>query len=155
MLDVLITSAVGKSPLPIDRCWHSRTRLEISARLDRFVRIQPDPRSDSRGHSRHHPQGCSLQPGPLAAGILLLRGNGGSLWTGIGLTRIMLRDLRLLIFWPWLAATALTAASLFLPAELVQKAWALPLWTNLAIPLAVVVLLGSVFDGLAQSGIEK
>jgi hypothetical protein len=47
----------------------------------------------------------------------------------------------LLIFWPWLAAAGLSLASCFVPAAAVQKAWALPLYTSLAIPPAVVVLL--------------
>jgi hypothetical protein len=47
----------------------------------------------------------------------------------------------LLIFWPWFAAAGLSLASCFVPAAAVQKAWALPLYTSLAIPPAVVVLL--------------
>ena len=47
----------------------------------------------------------------------------------------------LLIIWPWLAAAGLSLASGFLPATTVQRAWAVPLYTSLAIPLAVVALL--------------
>jgi hypothetical protein len=91
----------------------------------------------------------------LLPGILLLARNCPVLWCKNRLTRIISMISWLLIFWPWLAATALTVASLFLPAELVQKGWALPLWTSLAIPLAVVVLLASGFDDLALAGVEK
>jgi hypothetical protein len=55
--------------------------------------------------------------------------------------RLILMICGLLFFWPWLASAALTIASLFLPAESVQTAWAVPLWTILAIPPTVVVLL--------------
>ena len=88
----------------------------------------------------------------LLPAILLLAQNWRVLWHKNRLTRIILMSCGLLIFWPWLAATALTAASLFFPAELVQKGWALPVWTSLAIPLAVVVLLASVFAELARPG---
>lgn len=54
----------------------------------------------------------------------------------------------LMLLWPWLAAFALCVASLFLPAESVQKAWALPLYTNVAIPVAV---LGWLVCGFAEA----
>jgi len=47
----------------------------------------------------------------------------------------------LLILWPWLAAGGLLLASCVLPAITVQRAWAVPLYTSLAIPPAVVALL--------------
>ncbi len=47
--------------------------------------------------------------------------------------------------WGWLAAIALTLASLFLPPARVQQAWAVPLWSEFgiapAVLLALVVLL--------------
>ncbi len=45
------------------------------------------------------------------------------------------------LLWPWLAATGLTIASLIARPETVQQVWALPLYTRLAVPLAVVMLL--------------
>jgi hypothetical protein len=77
----------------------------------------------------------------LLPGFLMLVREWGTLWQKSGPMRIILMICGLLIFWPWLAATALTIASLFLPAEAVQNAWAVPLWTILAIPPTVVVLL--------------
>ena len=47
----------------------------------------------------------------------------------------------LLILWPWLAAGGLTLAASALPATTLQRAWAAPLYTSLAIPPAVVALL--------------
>lgn len=45
------------------------------------------------------------------------------------------------IAWPWLAALALTGASAVLPQASVQQAWALPLYSTFATPLAVTLLL--------------
>jgi len=45
------------------------------------------------------------------------------------------------VAWPWLAALALTVASIVMPSQTVQKAWPLPLYTTLAIPLTVTLLL--------------
>ena len=57
----------------------------------------------------------------------------------------------LMLVWPWLAAFGLCVASLFLPAESVQKAWALPLYTNVAIPVAVLGWLVCGFADVAKS----
>jgi hypothetical protein len=91
----------------------------------------------------------------LLPAILLLARNCAVLWCKNRLARLILMVCWFLIFWPWLAATALTLASLFFPAEFVQKGWALPLWTSPAIPLAVVVLLASGFDDLARAGLGE
>jgi len=77
----------------------------------------------------------------LLPGILLIGHNWKLLWTRNRLTRMATLIAGFLISWPWLAALSLTVASVFLPNESVQKAWALPLYTSLAIPIAVVVLL--------------
>jgi len=45
------------------------------------------------------------------------------------------------ILWPWLATAMLSLTYFFLPPEVIQHAWALPLFTSLAIPLAVLALL--------------
>jgi len=77
----------------------------------------------------------------LLPGILLVVQQGQVLWAENRLTRIIVLISSFLILWPWLAAVSLTAASLFLPAQSVQKAWAVPVYTSFAIPIAVVVLL--------------
>lgn len=43
--------------------------------------------------------------------------------------------------WPWLAAAVLVTALAFLPPAIVQKAWALPLYTSNVIPLLMTALL--------------
>jgi hypothetical protein len=45
------------------------------------------------------------------------------------------------VMWPWIASTALAMALLFLPAPVVQRAWTMPLFTSLAIPVVVLGLL--------------
>jgi len=41
----------------------------------------------------------------------------------------------------WIAAAGLVVSRLFLPRPVVQRAWALPLYTNFAIPIMVLALL--------------
>ncbi len=77
----------------------------------------------------------------LLPGLLLTGQNWRLLWTKNRLSRIITLIASFLISWPWLTAALLTVASLFLPNESLQKAWAVPLYTSLATPIAVVVLL--------------
>jgi hypothetical protein len=57
------------------------------------------------------------------------------------LTRLLCVISGLLVAWPWLAALILSLSSMIMPADLVQKAWAAPLWTSMAIPVGVLTLL--------------
>ncbi len=77
----------------------------------------------------------------LLPGIFLLVRHGSLIWAKSRLTRLASVIASLLIFWPWFATIALTLASLALPAKSVQRAWALPLYTSLAIPIALLGLL--------------
>jgi len=72
--------------------------------------------------------------------ILLVVRQLPALWTKGFLSRVSLTIAALIIVWPWLAAVAIAVASFFLPAAEVQKAWVAPVYTSLAIPLAVAVL---------------
>jgi hypothetical protein len=45
------------------------------------------------------------------------------------------------IGWPWIASVGLALASIALPAPTVERAWMVPLYTSLFIPLAVLALL--------------
>jgi hypothetical protein len=78
---------------------------------------------------------------PLVPGILFLLQQWQTLWAKNRLTRIIVLISGFLISWPWLAAVSLTVASVFLPNESVQKAWAVPLYSSIVIPIAAVVLL--------------
>jgi hypothetical protein len=77
----------------------------------------------------------------LLPALLLVARDWRILWQKNRLTRVIFMICTPVIFWPWLATMALTVASLFLPEPSVQKGWALPVWTSLAIPLVVAVLL--------------
>ena len=58
-----------------------------------------------------------------------------------GLVRIAGGAAGLSIAWPWIAALALVVASPLLPAQILQRAWQLPLWTTFATPALCLVLL--------------
>jgi hypothetical protein len=45
------------------------------------------------------------------------------------------------IIWPWLAATVLALSFLFLPREMILRAWHVPLWSSLMIPVTVSAAL--------------
>jgi hypothetical protein len=45
------------------------------------------------------------------------------------------------IIWPWLAATGLVLGFLFLPQEVILRAWHVPLWSSLMIPVTVSAAL--------------
>jgi hypothetical protein len=87
----------------------------------------------------------------LLPGILFVVGNWRMFWGKNRITRILLTSCGGLILWPWLTATALTIASLGLPADTVQRAWALPVWTSLAIPLTVAALLACLSIGAPET----
>jgi hypothetical protein len=57
------------------------------------------------------------------------------------LSRFLITLTALAVLWPWLAAGALAVALVFLPAQAVEKAWPLPLYTSLAIPVTTVATL--------------
>ena len=61
----------------------------------------------------------------LPASLIVAR-HWQTLWQKNLISRLLLLVCGLLIFWPWLATTALTIASLGLPPDIVQKAWACP-----------------------------
>jgi len=77
----------------------------------------------------------------LLPAVLLLVRHADFLWRKDPLTRLLCVISGLLIAWPWLAALTLSLSWIFLPAEFVQKAWSAPLWTSLAIPLGVLLLM--------------
>ncbi len=77
----------------------------------------------------------------LLPAVMLIVRRGWALWRGSTLTQILLVLAGLCLFWPWIASVILVTASIFLPAETVQRAWALPLYTSLAIPVTTLALL--------------
>lgn len=87
----------------------------------------------------------------LLPGIVLGLQQGRRLWSRSTVRRGVLGICGLMLFWPWLAALALLVASLFLPAESVQRAWLWPLYTSTGIPVAVLGWLACSFSQVAES----
>jgi Glycosyltransferase family 87 len=77
----------------------------------------------------------------LLPAVFLIAASWEELWGRSRLTRMACDLALLVVFWPWLASCGLMLASLFLPASSVQKAWTLPLYTSLGIPLVALGLL--------------
>jgi hypothetical protein len=77
----------------------------------------------------------------LLPAVLLIVRHARFLWSKDPLTRLLCALAASVMIWPWVAALALSFASLVMPEELVLKAWAIPLWTSMTIPLGVMVLL--------------
>ncbi len=77
----------------------------------------------------------------LLPAVFLIVDSWKELWRRDRLTRGACVVALAVVVWPWLAAAGLMLASIFLPAESVQKAWAVPLYTSLGIPLAILGLL--------------
>jgi len=88
----------------------------------------------------------------LLPGILLLAGSQSILSSKNLSTRILFIIAAITIFWPWIAALGLTVASFILPASRVQQAWAIPFYTSIAIPLAVLALLFQYAFQILRSG---
>lgn len=64
-----------------------------------------------------------------------------TLWTRSRLSQFLTALTTVSVFWPWLASAGLVLALLFLPSAVVQRAWAAPLFTTMAIPLTLFGLL--------------
>jgi hypothetical protein len=77
----------------------------------------------------------------LLPAIFLAARSWSALWNRSSAARVIALVAAVLTFWPWFAVICLTVASLFLPAATVQRAWAVPLYTSLGIPLGVLALL--------------
>jgi hypothetical protein len=63
------------------------------------------------------------------------------LWDGHRMNRVLVGMAAASLLWPWLAAAGLCMTVFFLPASTAQEAWALPLWTNFAIPVTLLALI--------------
>lgn len=77
----------------------------------------------------------------LLAPVVLLAHNIGALWERTRLLQFCLMGTGVLLFWPWIAVVFLVSAMLVMPATMVQKQWALPLYTTLTLPVSLLVLL--------------
>ena len=77
----------------------------------------------------------------LLPACMLIVSDIKALWNRNWLSRMLVAITGISILWPWLSATCLVAGMGFFPATTVQRAWALPLFTSLAIPQVLLALL--------------
>jgi hypothetical protein len=73
--------------------------------------------------------------------LLLLGENWSRLWKRDVYARAGCVLTAAAVAWPWVAATGLCVASIFLSPETVQQNWWLPLYTSAKIPLPIVCLI--------------
>lgn len=77
----------------------------------------------------------------LFPALLLLTQDRHRFWARNALSRVLFTLTALCLFWPWLAATLLATLSFVLPASVVERAWAVPFWTALPLPVGVAALV--------------
>jgi hypothetical protein len=77
----------------------------------------------------------------LLPGIFLLVRERARIWNKNRLARFSCFAAALLVLWPWLATFSLALASIVLPTQSLERAWTLPLYTSLGIPLGILGLL--------------
>ena len=76
----------------------------------------------------------------LIPAILLAYSEVSALWRRGVIFRAAIALVVLAVSWPWLVTVCLLAAHLFVPTTKLERAWTLPLFSMLTIPLAVLVL---------------
>lgn len=76
----------------------------------------------------------------LIPSLMMVLGQDDPLWRRGPLIKTMASITALCVFWPWIAAAMLDVALLFYAPARVEKAWAIPLFTSLIIPLVVLGL---------------
>lgn len=77
----------------------------------------------------------------LLPALLLVARERQALWRQNRVSRVFLLSVAMLLVWPWLSSTVLAALSFLLPPEAVGKAWAVPGWTVLTLPVGVSALM--------------
>jgi Glycosyltransferase family 87 len=77
----------------------------------------------------------------LLPAVLIVVRDRQILLSSTGLVRSIVAVLAAVVVWPWIASITLLLAAIVLPSTNLQKYWAVPLYTSLAIPPAVLLLL--------------
>ena len=72
---------------------------------------------------------------------MLIANKISDLWEGNPPTRFITAVAALSVLWPWVGSGLLATALLFLPGAIVQRAWAVPVATTLAIPVTLFALV--------------
>jgi hypothetical protein len=74
----------------------------------------------------------------LIPALLLLAERASQFWNATIVTRWSVALVAAVVLLPWLCAFALDLTLFFLPQTVVERSWALPLWTSWAIPFPVL-----------------
>jgi len=77
----------------------------------------------------------------LLPALLMLARNRRAIWDRSHAGRVLLGAAAVLLIWQWLSSIVLASVSFVMPPEVVQKAWAVPGWTALTLPVAVAALM--------------
>ena len=77
----------------------------------------------------------------LLPALLTLGRDRRAIWDGSLAGRVLLVAVAVLLSWQWLSSIVLAGLSFVMPLEVLQKAWAVPGWTALTLPVAVAALM--------------
>jgi hypothetical protein len=77
----------------------------------------------------------------LFPAVLMLVRERHQIWGRNRMSRVLLSLAAILLLWPWLTNIVLAGLSYVLPVALVVRAWAVPFWTVLPLPLVVAALV--------------
>jgi hypothetical protein len=87
----------------------------------------------------------------LLAGVIVATRHWRIAWNASFAARIIFFISALIVLWPWAAAFAITIITVLSPTTSLPKAWIAPIYTMLAIPFAVCVLLAFNLQRLGES----
>lgn len=77
----------------------------------------------------------------LLPALLMLARERQAIWDRNRIRRVLLILVGILLLWPWFASIVLAALSFVMPQEVVARAWAVPDWTALLLPVGVAALM--------------
>ena len=86
----------------------------------------------------------------LLPALLILAGDRRAIWDRSRAGRVLLVAVAVLLGWQWLSSIVLAGLSFMMPLEVVQKAWAVPGWAALTLPVPVAALMLLVASGGSQ-----
>jgi hypothetical protein len=77
----------------------------------------------------------------LIPALLVLVDARRALWQKGFASRFLLLAVGVLVAWPWIASVVLAGLSFVLPRAMVERAWTVPFWTVLLVPVGVAALM--------------
>jgi hypothetical protein len=77
----------------------------------------------------------------LIPAVLVLVKEREMIWQRSAANRALFAITAGLILWPWISSMVLVGFTLILPRETVERAWAIPFWTETQIPVGVAALM--------------